>query len=201
MKPPGKGKISSEQSIHIYLRISRNLEDEIFPKGVGVVTPKFLFGFFKRFYLTWGEWLNFSSRELSLSYIFLWQKFYLDSPKICLWPWRFLLLFWTQDKMIFIWENNFWKSFWILHYGFWKVLCHFQQFLLAMALVQILSPNPPLIFGSCLASNPASWTSPMLIFPFKSYSNKFLPSILSIGDLQRNSTFCFDFCPQTNSPP
>ena len=36
----------------------------------------------------------------------------------------------------------------ILHYGFWKVLCHFQQFLLAMTLVQILSPNPSLTFGS-----------------------------------------------------
>jgi len=48
MKLHGKGKISFEQSIHIYLRISRNLEDEIFPKGVGVVTPKFLFGFFKK---------------------------------------------------------------------------------------------------------------------------------------------------------
>ena len=35
-----------------------------------------------------------------------------------------------------------------LHYGFWKVLCHFQLFLLAMALVQILSPNPSLTFGS-----------------------------------------------------
>ena len=51
MKLHGKGRISFEQSIHIYLRISRNLEDEIFPKGVGVVTPKFLFGFFKRFLL------------------------------------------------------------------------------------------------------------------------------------------------------
>ena len=48
MKLHGEGRISFEQSIHIYLRISRNLEDEIFPKGVGVVTPKFLFGFFKK---------------------------------------------------------------------------------------------------------------------------------------------------------
>ena len=48
--------------------------------------------------------------------------------------------------------------------AFGIILCHFQQFLLAMALVQILSPNPSLIFGSCLASNPASWTSPMFIF-------------------------------------
>ena len=47
MKLHGKGKTFSRQSIHIYLRISRNLEDEIFPKGVGVVTPKILFGFFK----------------------------------------------------------------------------------------------------------------------------------------------------------
>ena len=47
----------------------------------------------------------------------------------------------------------------ILHYGFWKVLCHFQQFLLAITLVQILSPNPSLTFGSWSASNPASWTS------------------------------------------
>ena len=47
MKLHGKGKISFEQSIHIYLRISRNLEDEIFPKGVGVVTPKILLGLFK----------------------------------------------------------------------------------------------------------------------------------------------------------
>ena len=43
MKLHGKGKISSRQSIHIYLRISRNLEDEIFPKGVGVVTLQFFF--------------------------------------------------------------------------------------------------------------------------------------------------------------
>ena len=53
MKLHGKGKISFEQSIHTYLRVSRDLEDEIFPKGVGVVTPKFLFGFFQKdFYLT-----------------------------------------------------------------------------------------------------------------------------------------------------
>ena len=48
MKVHGKGKIFSGQSIHIYLRVSRNLEDEIFPKGVGVVTPKFLTGFFQK---------------------------------------------------------------------------------------------------------------------------------------------------------
>ena len=32
--------------------------------------------------------------------------------------------------------------------AFGIILCHFQQFLLAMALVQILSPNLSLTFGS-----------------------------------------------------
>ena len=51
MKLHGKGKTSFGQNIHIYLRISRNLEDEIFPKGVGVVTPKILFGFTQDLFL------------------------------------------------------------------------------------------------------------------------------------------------------
>ena len=161
MKPHGKGKISSGQSIHIYLRISRNLEDEIFPKGVGVVTPKFLFGFFKRFYLTWGEWFKFFfKRTLPLIYFSLWQKFCLDSPKTCFWSWRFLLLLWTQDKILFTWEKWLLKISWKCTMAFGIILCHFQQFLLAMALVQILSPNPSLTFGSWFVSNPASWTSP-----------------------------------------
>ena len=45
-------------------------------------------------------------------------------------------------------KRTFENLFLNLHYGFWKVLCHFQLFLLAMALVQILSPNPSLTFGS-----------------------------------------------------
>ena len=75
MKLHGKGKISFGQNIHNYLRISRNLEDEIFPKGVGVVTPSFYLDFSKGFF-SWleGSDLNFSSRELSLSYIFLYGK-------------------------------------------------------------------------------------------------------------------------------
>ena len=32
------------------------------------------------------------------------------------------------------------------------------------------------------------------------YSNKFLPSFQALGELQRNSIFCFDFCPQTFYP-
>ena len=79
MKLPGKEKIFFRQSIHIYLRISRNLEDEICPKGVGAVTPKILFDFFKLFE---GGYLNFSSEELSHSKCFFYGKcFVLDSPK------------------------------------------------------------------------------------------------------------------------
>ena len=48
--------------------------------------------------------------------------------------------------------------------AFGIIPCHFQQFPLAMALVQIHSPNPPLIFGSCFASNPTSCTSPYKFF-------------------------------------
>ena len=84
-----------------------------------------------------------------------------------------LAFFRTQDKMVFIWENNFCKTFWSLHYGFWKVLCHFQLFVLAMALVQMISPNSSLTSGSWFTSNPASWTSPCIYFPFKFYSNIF----------------------------
>ena len=40
MRQHGKGKISFGQNIRTYLRISWNLGDEIFPKGVGVVTPQ-----------------------------------------------------------------------------------------------------------------------------------------------------------------
>ena len=49
---------------------------------------------------------------------------------------------------IFTWEMTFENLLENLHYGFWKILCHFQQFLLAMALVQIPSPDPFLTFGS-----------------------------------------------------
>ena len=177
MKPPGKGKISSEQSIHIYLRISRNLEDEIFPKWVGVVTPKFLFGFFKKkdFYLTWREWFlkNFLKRTLTLKYFSLWQKLYLNSPKICLWPWRFLLSLGLKTKWFSFGKITFENLFLNLHYGFWKAFCHFQQFLFAMAQVQMISPNSSLTSGSWFTSNPASWTSPCIYFPFKFYSNIF----------------------------
>ena len=47
MKQHGKERISFGQSSHTYLRISWNLGDEIFPKGVGVVTLQKLFGFIR----------------------------------------------------------------------------------------------------------------------------------------------------------
>ena len=68
--------------------------------------------------------------------------------------------FGLKPKCFSLGKNVFWKY----SIAFGIILYHFQHFPLAMALVQILSPNPPLIFGSCFASNPASWTSPMFIF-------------------------------------
>ena len=167
------------------------------------MTPKFLFGFFKRFYLTWGRWFKFFLQKNSPFQIFfssLWQRFYLDSPKICLWSWRFLLFIWTQDKMFFTWENNFWKSFWICTMAFGIILYHFQQISLAMALVQIHSPKtfPHLWIMICIKSSKLNL--PMWLFPFIFYSNKFLPSFLALGDLQRNSTFGLVFWPQTSFP-
>ena len=137
------------------------------------VTPKILFGLFKKIIWLEGGVTNFSSKEPSLSKYFLWQEFYLDSPKTCFWSWRFLLFIWTQDKMLFIWGKWLLKISLKMHYGFWIILYHFQQFSLAMALVQIYSPKPSLTFGSCFASNPASCTSPYNYFPFKSYQINF----------------------------
>ena len=42
--------------------------------------------------------------------------------------------------------------------------------------------------------------SPMILFPFISYQKLFLSSILTLGDLQRNYLFSFEFCLQTNFP-
>ena len=92
------------------------------------VTPKFLFGFFSKDFI-WleGSDLNFFfKRTLPLIYFSLWQKFCLDSPKICLWPWELLLFIWAQDKMFFIWENNLWKSFWECTMAFGKSFATFN---------------------------------------------------------------------------
>ena len=162
MKPHGKGKISSGQSIHIYLRISRNLQDEIFPKGVGVVTPKFLFGFFKRFYLTWGRWIKkFLQKEPPFQIFFLMTRVLFGFTQDLLLVLEVLaFLFELKTKYFSLEKNAFWKSLWNCTMAFGIILYHFQQIPLAMALVQIHSPKPSLIFGSWFASNPASWTSP-----------------------------------------
>ena len=161
MKLHGKGKIFFRQNIHIYSRISWNLEDEIFPKGVGVVTPKILFGLFKISIWLEGGVLNFSSKEPPFQNIFFMARvlfgftqglilvlevlsFYLDSNQNAF----------HLGKMPF--ENLFENALWLLE----KTLYHFQQIPLTMTLVQIHSPKPSLTFGSWFASNPASWTSP-----------------------------------------
>ena len=160
MKPHGKGKIFFTQNIHIYSRISWNLVDEIFPKGVGVVTPKILFGFSKKFIWLEGGDLNFPSKEPSLSKYFLYGKSFIwIHPRLDFGLGGSFFLFWTQTKMLFTWEKCLWKFLWKCPMAFKIILYHFQQISHAMTLVQIHSPKPSLIFGSCLASNPASWTS------------------------------------------
>ena len=57
---------------------------------------------------------------------------------------------------IFTWEMTFENLLEICTMAFGKSFATFNKFLLAMALVQILSPNPSLTFGSCFTPNPAS---------------------------------------------
>ena len=66
-------------------------------------------------------------------------------------------------------ENLFWKC----TMAFGKLLCHFQLFSLTLALVQMLSPNSSLTFGSWIAPNPASWTSPCDYFHSNSIQTNF----------------------------
>ena len=131
-------------------------------------TQVFIWLFQKDFFiwLEGSDLKNFFKRTLTLKYFSLWQKFYLDSTKICLWSWRFLLFTWTQDKIFSLgkWLLKISLKFalWLLENSF----ATFNKFLLAMALVQIHSPKPSLTFGSWFASNPASWTSPYDYFSF-----------------------------------
>ena len=85
-------------------------------------TQVFIWIFQKIFiWLERGDLNFFFQKNSPFQILFLWQKIYLDSPKIYLWSWRFLLFIWTQDKMLFTWKKNaFWKSLWKLHYGFWN---------------------------------------------------------------------------------
>ena len=88
----------------------------------GCVTPKNFIWLFQTFIWFEGGYLKFSSKELTLSKIFLyWQVFCLDSPKTWFWSWRFFLLMWTQNQMLFTWEISFEKSFkialWLLEWS------------------------------------------------------------------------------------
>ena len=81
--------------------------------------------------------------------------------------------FGLKPKCFSLGKNVFWKFLWKYSIAFGIILYHFQQISLAMALVQIHSPKPSLIFGSCFASNPASWTSPYIYFLLLLIKNNF----------------------------
>ena len=167
MKLHGKGKIFSRQSPHIYLRISRNLEDEIFPKGVGVVTPKILLDFSKKFiWLEGGDLKFFFKRTLLFKIFFYGKSFIWIHPRLVFGLGGSCFLFWTQAKILFTWEKCLLEIPLKMPYGFWNDSLPLSTFSLTMALVQIHSPKPSLIFGSWFASNPASWTSLYDYFPF-----------------------------------
>ena len=85
--------------------------------------------------------------------------------------------------------------------AFGITLCHFQQFLLAMALVQILSPNPSLTFGSWFASNPASWTSPCDHFLLNFFQTNFC-LLFYLLDIYKGTPFSvWIFTTKLLSPP
>ena len=128
-------------------------------------TQNFHLDFSKKFtWLEGGVLKNFFKRTLPFKIFFYGKSFIWIPPRLVFDLGGSCFLFGLKTKCFSFGENDLWKSFWKCTMAFGIILCHFQQFLLAMALVQILSPNPSLIFGSCLASNPASWTSPMFIF-------------------------------------
>ena len=63
-------------------------------------------------YFLYGVLYKFSSKELSLSKIFFYDKcFVWIHPGLDFWSWRFFHLIWTQNQMLFIWEISFEKSF------------------------------------------------------------------------------------------
>ena len=127
-------------------------------QGPLVWHPKFYLDFSKDFIWLEGGDLNFSSN------IFYGKGFIWIHPRSVFGLGGSCFSFGLKTKCLSFGENNFWKSFWKCTMAFGITLCHFQQFLLAMVLVQILSPNPSLTFGSWFASNPASWTSSYDLF-------------------------------------
>ena len=65
------------------------------------VTPKILLGLFKNFIWLEGGDLNFSFKRTLPFKIFLWQEFYLVSPKTWFWSWRFLLFILDSSQNAF----------------------------------------------------------------------------------------------------
>ena len=89
MKQLGKERISFGQSTHTYLRISWNLRDEIFPKGVGAVTlQKFCFYFQQKPCLVWKSPFKSFLKSLSLKNFFPWQGLWFLHP---LQPWYLVI--------------------------------------------------------------------------------------------------------------
>ena len=121
--------------------------------------------FWKDFIWLEGSDLNFSSRELSLLYTFLYGKSFIwIHPRSVFGLGGSCFSFGLKTKCFSLGKMPFENLFEICTMAFGIILCHFQQFLLAMALVQMISPNPSLTFGSWFASNPASWTSSYDLF-------------------------------------
>ena len=88
MRQHGKERIFFGQSTHTYLRISWNLRDEIFPKGVGVVTPQNFNLVFAKFFIWFGGgYLNFSKR-LSFKNLLMTNLSW-DLSQLWFWSWGF----------------------------------------------------------------------------------------------------------------
>ena len=201
MKLHGKEKIFFRQSTHIYLKVSWNLGDEIFPKGVGVVTPKnFIFGFIKIFIWFEGGFLNFSSKELSLSKISFCDKYFVwIHPRLDFGLGGFSPSYVDSSQMFFISEKEFLKNLFELAYGIWSDIfplskipsCHDMSG----------NPLPKAISHLCVKIyfKSSKLNSPMFLFPFISYQKYFLSFILNLSDLQRNHQIPFEFWFQTNS--
>ena len=107
----------------------------------------------------------------------------------------------SRQNVFHLGKITFENLFEFLHYGFWKVLCHFQQFLLAMALVQMISPNPSLTFGSCFTPNPASWTSPCIYFHSKYIQTNFCPLLYHLEIYKGTPFSVLIFATKPTLPP
>ena len=70
-----------------------------------------------------------------------------------------------------------------------------------MALVQILSPNPSLTFGSWSASNPASWTSPCDHFHLNLIQTNFCLLFYHLEIYKGNPFSVWTFTTKLLSPP